>query len=206
MSDSIPPYAPELIEELEISIGVTKGFFSKIIHEDDWSFIIKLHGMIDAGLTQIILEYFGDSRLDEPISRMNIQGGSGKLAFVRHLELLPKHNINFIQKLTEIRNVVVHRIANTSFSIDAHIRSFSPQQMKDFVTACGDGIIPESLDFETPFEEQKIKVLLKDPRTSFWWSSVWVLGNLTKSKKFHQASRRIKEIESEIGRKIIDKK
>ena len=63
MSGSIPAHSPKLIAELEKDVGVCEGFFSQIIHEDDWSLIIKLHGLVEAGLTQILISYFGDPRL-----------------------------------------------------------------------------------------------------------------------------------------------
>jgi hypothetical protein len=198
--ESLPPYSPELISQLEADIGVPDGFFSHIIHEDDWSFIVKLHGMIEAGLTQLLLAHFGDPRLEIPISKMNVAGPSGKLAFVRTLELLPKHNLKFIQKLTDMRNLVVHRISNVSFSIDAHIRSLQQEQLSDLIDACGDGVIPEKHDFTRPYEEQQLETFLKEPRKFFWWSSVWVLGNLAKSKRFHVAKRGIAETERELGR------
>jgi hypothetical protein len=201
-----PPYSPELIAELESDIGVPNGFFSNIIHEDDWSFIVKLHGMVEAGLTQLIVAHFGDARLEVTISKMNISGPSGKLAIVRALELLPKHNINFIQKLNEMRNLLVHRISNVGFSIDAHFRSLDPQQLADLIASCGDGVIPDELDFKTAYEEQQKETFFRDPRKLFWWSSVWVLGNLAKSTMFHSTTPEIAETERKIGRLHLGKK
>jgi len=200
MNESIPAYSPSLIKEFESDIGVPDGFFSKIIHEDDWSFVVKLHGMIEAGLTQLILAHFGDTRLELPISKMNMNGASGKLAFVRALELLPPHNISFIQKLSEMRNTITHQISNISFSIATHIQALDPQQLRNLVESCGDGIMPEiSLLSTQSYEERCVEQLKNEPRRLFWWSSVYVLGNITKSKRWHSLKRKLAEMEREMG-------
>jgi hypothetical protein len=205
MSESIPPHSPELLAELEKDVGVRDGFFSSIIHEDDWSLIIKLHGLVEAGLNQVLIAHFDDSRLEDIFARMPVGGRIGKLGFIRALQLLPDHNIHYIQKLSEIRNSVVHKVANVSFSIEDHIRSLNHEQLVDLVRACADGIMAEEIDSSKPYEESQIKELFKNPRQSFWWSSVWVLGNITKSKRFQRASRQIDEIHQEAGRLLLRK-
>lgn len=212
MSDSdspkrkpIPPHSPELLAELEQNVGVPDGFFAHIIHEDDWSFIIKLHSLVEAGLAQLLLAHFNDPRLEPTISAMNIGGRIGKLSLVRELALLPAHNIKFIQKLTEIRNRLVHRISNINFSIDAYIRSLDRHQQLDLIDACGDGVIPSgNLIIGRPYEDLQLEELLRDPRKSFWWSSVFVLGNLAKSRSYHETGHKIAELERTAGIRAIE--
>lgn len=203
MQESIPPYKPELIAQFESDIGVPEGFFSRIIHEDDWSFIVKLHGMFEAGLTQLLLAHLGEVRLETPLAKLNVMGASGKLAFVRALELLPQHNLNYIQKLTEIRNSIVHKVSNVIFSIEDHIRGLNQQDLQGLINACGDGIIPKQLDFCRPFEDQRKETFLQNPRELFWWSGLLVLGNLAKSKQFHTAKREIADVEKDVGRIVL---
>jgi hypothetical protein len=206
MSESIPPYSPQLISELEKDVGVSEGFFSQIIHEDDWSLIIKLHGLIEAGLTQILSTYFGDPRLEQLFSRMNISGRNGKLSFIQALDLLPERNIKFIRELSEIRNQIVHRITNVNFSIEDYFKSLDRQKLLNFVDTCGDGVIPEDwADFSQnrSYEEKQADSFLKKPRELFWWSSVFVLGNISKSKGFHRASREIADIERQAGKLLL---
>jgi hypothetical protein len=208
MSEPIPPHSPQLISELEKEVGVSEGFFSQIIHEDDWSLIIKIHGLIEAGLTQILFSYFGDSRLEPLFSRMNIGGRLGKLSFVQSLALLPERNIKFIRELSEIRNKIVHRIANVNFSIEDYFKSLDRQKILDFVDACGDGVIPEDwagFDQSRSYEEKQADSFLKNPRDLFWWSSVFVLGNISKSKGFHKASRELADLERQAGKIFLKK-
>jgi len=205
MSKNIPAYSPELIAQYESDIGVPDGFFSRIIHEDDWSFVVKLHGMIEAGLTQILLSHFGDERLEIPFAKMNIGGSSGKLALTRALELLPPANLNFIVKLTEMRNSLVHKISNVAFSIENYIQSLDNQQLKNLIAACGDGIIPEMAQLRQPYEEQQAVTFLKRPRELFWWSGVLVLGNLAKSKRSSTLKRKIEETERQAGQIILNR-
>ena len=46
------------IAELEQRIGVAPGFFDGLVQEDDWSFVIKLHALLEAACTHFLLFHF----------------------------------------------------------------------------------------------------------------------------------------------------
>src|SRR2546430_2744737 len=109
------------IQQLEKDLSLPKGFYRRLVKEDDWSFVIKLHSLIEAALSALITEALGEKRLSEPISRLSVSGRCGKLTFVKVLNLLPPHVQKFIEKLSEIRNQYVHRIGNVLTSLVDHV-------------------------------------------------------------------------------------
>ena len=46
------------IHELERHVGVREGLFQRLLEEDDWSFVIKLHALLEAVCTHLLLFHF----------------------------------------------------------------------------------------------------------------------------------------------------
>jgi hypothetical protein len=44
----------ESLEALELDLGLPKGFCVKLIEEDDWSFVIKLHALLENAVSELI--------------------------------------------------------------------------------------------------------------------------------------------------------
>ncbi len=40
----------ESLQELELDLGLPKGFCIKLLEEDDWSFVIKLHALLESAV------------------------------------------------------------------------------------------------------------------------------------------------------------
>lgn len=62
----------------------------KLLDEDDWSFIIKLHALMEAAIAYLLTQHFDDDRLSGVFEYLELSdAGKGKIAFVKELELLP---------------------------------------------------------------------------------------------------------------------
>ena len=48
----------EGIVEFEKKLGVPSGFVKKLLDEDDWSFIIKLHALFEASCAHLLIFHF----------------------------------------------------------------------------------------------------------------------------------------------------
>ena len=44
----------ESLQELELDLGLPKGFCFKLLEEDDWSFVIKLHALLESAVSELI--------------------------------------------------------------------------------------------------------------------------------------------------------
>ena len=121
------------IQKLELRIGAKKGFFGKIFDEDDWSFIVKLHTLVEAACTHLLLFHFREPRLSNVIARLELNNNTtGKLAFLKNLDLLGKNNRRYIRALSELRNSLVHDVRNTVFSLEKMVNSLSSKELKNF--------------------------------------------------------------------------
>jgi len=122
------------IEELEGFLGLEKGFFSKLQTEDDWSFIVKLHSLIEATCTSLLTEELGRKEIFDAFSQVQVgTPKSGKLAFIKALDLLPAEHIKFIETLGWVRNRFVHNISNHQSTLSEFIQSLGKQRKKECI-------------------------------------------------------------------------
>jgi hypothetical protein len=118
----------------ETRLGLPLGFCDGLLHEDDWSFVIKLHALLEAALTALLAEHVGDGMLEGVFSRLAMNDKeTGKVAFAEALDLLNADERRFLRGLSEMRNDLVHQIRNVSFTIRSHVDTLNPQQRKAFV-------------------------------------------------------------------------
>ncbi|MEZ5541063.1 MAG: hypothetical protein R3F42_03370 [Pseudomonadota bacterium] len=90
------------VAELEEGLGLAKGFFVRLVTEDDWSFVIKLHALYEAAISKLITEKFGESRLESFVSRLELgDRARGKLRLAKDLELLDEEERKFISPLVK---------------------------------------------------------------------------------------------------------
>ena len=97
----------EAISNIERRTGVPKGFFETLKAEDDWSFVIKSHALIEAACAEFLTARFGDYELLEVFSRLELSNKrTGKIAFLKELSLLNDDERRFVTELSELRNVL----------------------------------------------------------------------------------------------------
>ena len=126
----------ESIEAIEKELGLPKNFLQELWREDDWSFIIKLHALMEAAVSYLLVHHFGDERLSQVFDFMELSDKrKGKMAFVSELELLPIECRRFISKLSEIRNDLVHNITQVTFDLKAYVKALNKAQLENFVKA-----------------------------------------------------------------------
>jgi hypothetical protein len=131
MSNEEHPYGttPPL-SEFEKAIGIRQGFIAEYRHGDDWSFVIKSHALLEAGVSQLLAYHLGHPPLVDVFSRLDMAAsGFGKLEFVKALGLLDDSERKFVRTLGELRNMLVHNIANVDFDLRAYMGSLEKQKL-----------------------------------------------------------------------------
>jgi hypothetical protein len=124
------------IAELEERIGVAPGFFDSLVREDDWSFVIKLHALLEAACTHFLLFHFKEPALGDVLARLELSNKtSGKIAFLSALELVDKVTRRYIAALSELRNTLVHDVRNSRFQLTEWVLTLDPTQLKQFAIA-----------------------------------------------------------------------
>jgi hypothetical protein len=133
MNKSIDDAVIKLAKDLDLN----PEFFNFIVREDDWSFIIKLHALIEAAITELLTSHLGKGRLNEVIQRMTLNGKSGRIAFVKALDLLSPGDITFVRQLSKLRNSWVHKIKNVNMNLHLHVKHLSEKEFAEFSNALG---------------------------------------------------------------------
>jgi len=202
----------ESLEHLEQSLGLPAGFCFKLQSEDDWSFVVKLHALIECAVAEQITHAFERKELSDIFSRIELSNSkTGKVAFLKALCLLPSQHIQFIRNLSELRNDLAHKVQNIGVDLTEFFRSktanYSLEQLRKFADRWAFGIKVKGQEyaeeplarFHLPFEG---KVTIKDtdipadvvfdralflvvfPKLAIWWTALAVLDAISLCNRF----------------------
>ena len=62
--------------------GIPPEFFDKLAAEDDWTFIIKIHAVLETCANQVLVAYFHKPQLQKVFARLDMTNPKiGKIAF-----------------------------------------------------------------------------------------------------------------------------
>ncbi len=121
------------ILDLEAKLGLPGGFFKQLLDEDDWSFIIKVHALFEAACAHLLVFHFGEESLSNLFARLDLSNKTtGKLAFLKAVELLGEEERRYISSLSELRNALVHDVRNSAFNLQEFVRGFSDNELTNF--------------------------------------------------------------------------
>lgn len=125
------------LQGTERDLGLPVGFLASLLDDDsDWSFVIKIHSLLEAALTHLLTTAFGHPELLELFGRLNTSDlRSGKLAFANAMKLVNPNQAVFIQKMSELRNRVVHDVRNVSFTFTEYVESLTESNLRSFSRA-----------------------------------------------------------------------
>ena len=107
-----------LFETLAGKLGVPTGYLLDLTKETDWNVIIQSHALIETALNEGIVKKLGFPELTDNISNLpTSETKAGKCAFAVSLGIISKEEAKNIQRLSEIRNRLVHNAKNLRFSL-----------------------------------------------------------------------------------------
>ena len=166
-------YVKYVIETLSQKIRVSSDILLGLLKEDDWSFIIKSHALLESVISELLTTHAKDERLHKVFRRLELNNDmTGKLAFIKALELLSPEQRRFVREFSELRNSLVHNLENISFSLENHIGALDSQQKKSW---------QDSLTWfaeEEPTKTDWQKLALKDPKVTIWMSVFMLASSL----------------------------
>ena len=166
----------ENLSDLEASLGAGHGFLEALKSEDDWSFIIKSHALLEAGLTTLITEHLGHPELCTFVEYLETSNNrTGKIALISNQGLLTKNQITFIKKLSELRNHVVHKVSNVNFTFNSYFKELN----KDKLKSMSSWVIyyPVSIEMEGK-EISNYEVFRSSPKLMLWMGLLEVLSRI----------------------------
>lgn len=105
---------------------------NSLFDDSDWTFIVKLHAMIETALNAALVKHLSAPELSEIIAKLDTSNtATGKIAFAKALKILKPQSTVFIQKLSQLRNHCVHDVRNFDFDLAKHLESLSEDKRKD---------------------------------------------------------------------------
>ncbi|RZG09022.1 hypothetical protein EXT48_02315 [Pseudoalteromonas sp. CO348] len=115
--------------EMRAKFNENKDLLLKLVEEDDWSFVIKIHAFIEAMVTELIITQISDSRIKSTVERLPLSDGqASKLKMVKELNLLNSNERKFIRYFSSLRNELAHNIENVNFTFEGYINSLDKNQ------------------------------------------------------------------------------
>ncbi len=178
------------IKELEISLGISIGFFNDLLNEEDWSFVIKLHALIEAATTHLLIEHLDDERLSSVISFLELSNQrTGKIALLKALELMSSDYKRYIISLSELRNSLVHDVRNTQFSFRKTIKSYSEKEFSNFIKRYG-----LLLGDNEAINPMYLELARNDPKEFIWSGALTLLTFIYTRKRTSYYERIVKAV------------
>ncbi len=125
------------IEKLEQFLGIPIGFCDELLYENDWSFVIKLHALLESALNELLVSELDNPKLKKFVTKLAIQGRSGKISLAEELNILSKEEKEFIIALTSMRNQFAHVVRCVGTTIPIYLKSLDPAERKKINSCLG---------------------------------------------------------------------
>lgn len=124
------------IIRLQKKLGLPDNFFKDLLEENDWSFIIKIHALIEGVCSNLLTFHFNEPKLEKIFSRLDLSDTStGKLAFLRETELVSSLNSKYISSLSQFRNKLVHNVQYYDVNLCEMVSKLDKNQRTSFAIA-----------------------------------------------------------------------
>jgi len=169
------------IRDFEAQLGVAKGFFEALLRENDWSFLIKIHALVEAGATNVIVEAMGKPELRNHFAQLPLSDSNyGKLSLLKELDVLSGPYRGFVRKLSELRNQAVHNVNQTSLDLKQMCLDAPKDKRKALAETLGVGLKASS--------EIRLGFLLSNPKFLIWVSSLCLISLLAIHKNLFKGT------------------
>ena len=182
----------EKAKSLERELRLKEDFLINLKDEDDWSFIIKLHAFFEAALSHLLTEALGHEKLKSIFTRLELGNKqTGKIAFIKALNLLEKTDRRFIDQLSKLRNEIVHNVSKVSFDLIEYVTNLNSTEFDNFVKSFTTFFIPRNPNLDA---DQKLFVqnLFKQhPKFAIWESAMTTVGLIFGAQRIAQADLRL---------------
>ncbi len=186
--------------ELEAEVGLPAGFLNSLLEEDDWSFIVKAHALIEAAMTHALVQCTGLSAAENFFARLDLSGGQiGKAKLASDLGLVTPWECKFIRKLSEIRNDFVHDVKNAGVSLNSYFGSHSPDKNQGKSWAESLSWVDFDREGWTLPKHEAQNAIVNNPKKAIWMSTVFLVAVVQLKVGTDRALRLAAEYEQQIG-------
>lgn len=161
-----------LLKWVNDSVGISPDLLRSLDADSDWAFVIKLHGIVEAGLNHLLLSALGRNELRDVIALLaTADSRIGKIAFIKACDLLPKIARKFVSMFAKMRDDLVHDIKHFDFSLEKFFADLDPQQRKNWKKALTCWCIEEQdgkITIEEGLEDSIGALAIRKPRMGIY--------------------------------------
>lgn len=176
MSNSIYKEQLQAVVKLEKSLNLPKNFFRSLRNDDDWSFIIKMHALIESSLSRLIEAKFNNFSLKDYFLTIGFSGGRhSKIKLLQQLGEIDPEECKFIEGLSFIRNRLVHNITHIKFNLETYVAQLSAKSKLNFATQTCSFFTDFYLSRKTE-RQAKIADILVKPKWYLWLCALHVIA------------------------------
>ncbi|MFM0115660.1 hypothetical protein [Paraburkholderia nemoris] len=187
------------VQRLHAALGLPSGFFASLLKEDDWSFVIKLHALIESALAHVVAHRLGDEVADV-VGLLDMGERKGKVAFAAALKLIDEQERYFLKLLSSIRNRCAHGVQQAvRFSLETYIAGLDSNGRREFFRACNASDPRESITISN-LTTNRQKFASENPKLWIWMSALYFLAALYMQKETAEFIRRSERSIIEVSR------
>jgi hypothetical protein len=120
---------------LEEEVGLSPGFLNRLWHEDDWSFVIKAHALLEAAIAHYIADGIRRPGIDDFVAKMPIGGRVSKRELGVVLGVLTNQQGTFVDAISKIRNRLAHNPRNAGLTLSDYVANLGQQERSQLASA-----------------------------------------------------------------------
>lgn len=162
-------------ETMAKELKLPEKFLSQLKTEDDWTFIIKTHFLLEGAVSHLLAVALRNDSLHAIFSKMGI---SKKIEFLEALKLFDNQFRGFIKALSELRNQLAHRLTNADFSFAKHLSD--KNNLARFIHSFG-FVWKDPIIFDNQKAERNI-FIKENPRITIWLGLMLILDYMKVEK------------------------
>jgi hypothetical protein len=156
----IPFFLNPDVGKLEQALQMPTGFLGRLVEEDDWSFVVKSHALMESALSYL-LRNNADQRAAAIFDTLPLRGRASKLAFIKRLCPLDEAVVQFINSYSDLRNTLLHDVKNVGFSFTLHFKNIPARELRKVLASYTDLLrVPE----DVIARPQRERILEDNPR------------------------------------------
>jgi len=105
---------------------------AQLENDDDWTFVIKMHAIVEAGLNHLLKVQLDDPKLIKIVTKLPTNDKRrGKLALIKTYDLLNKDCRQFVRLFSDIRNSAVHDVKSFGLDLTKYVASIKDKEKTD---------------------------------------------------------------------------
>ena len=193
------------VNKFEKELGLSIGFMESIKNDSDWSFVIKIHALLEVAVSTLLTKSLGREELRDIFSTMELSNKRhGKIAFAKAIKVLDKPYRRFINSFSELRNDLVHNIKNINFDFKNYVKGLSSKDFDIFLNDFDPLLIKNLMEDQNRLEELK-DYYKNNPKDALWLAAMGMIEFIYNLKEINIKKNFDDALLREVGRRKVNK-